>query len=254
MGTLTEDVYKYLLNKPLFNGYEGTISKYRGDLIKLFEVIPQIKFSNSTPDFYENKKTKIEKIMDIPSFQQKNIIYPKDIYTVYNQFCGYTMPNTTDLKPLCEIKRNPTEKIEILKRFRRLLDYFHDQNIVYGDIKQDNMLISDDSSKIGFCDLDNMIIDKIPIDLMTKAANYFIYYYKFFDYKLDSFIFNLFTVYYLYNFYPEKNYEGVIDYLQEKGAPLFTGKTDYKKIKEITEQMNNIDHNYNGEYYIDYIK
>lgn len=251
MYNISEDIYKKILYNPILKGHEAGISVFGSDLMKVFFVIPSPTWSRHS-DFYLNKRKKLEKIIQIPFFNTKNPVYPKNLYTVYNKFAAYTMPDRRDLKTLYQDKFSLGTKIEILKRYRRLLDYFHSENIVYGDIKGCNMLLSSDSKTLGFCDLDNMKVDDLSIDILSRCASYFCSKYGLIDYKLDSFMFNFLTIEYLLNIYSE-NYEMVFDFLDYNVVPNFSFSMNKVKVKSIFDELKNISPDYSGRYIIDYI-
>lgn len=252
MKDIPKNDYMIMLRKSILRGSEGVISIYQGNLIKLFSVVPSIKINGHTKEFYSAKRKKLEVIMTKNSFSKHNAIYPTQLYSVYEQFCGYAMPDRRDFRTLYNMKFSRNEKIEILKRFRRILDYFHSEKMVYGDIKGTNMLLSSSGTKTAFCDLDNIMVENIPIDKYARCASYFCRKYGAVDYKLDSFMFNFLTIEYLLGIY-SKNYENVFDFLDSNYVPQLSSNMDKKKVKSIFDELKNITPHYKGEYIIDYI-
>lgn len=254
MDSISWDIYNELIKNPLFWGYEGCLSVYGNDLMKLFRVFPIAGGYSEISDLYLNKRRKLEKILDKSSFSTYNLIYPKKLYSICNQFVSYTIPDRRDLKNLYSVKGfSINEKIEILKQYRKILDYFHCENIVFGDIKGQNILLSDDGKSMCFCDIDNVKVEDLPIDKLSRCAGYFCYDYGLVDYKLDSFMFNFLTLEYILDIY-SPNFESVFDFLDDGVVPNFSANMDNNKIKQIFNEMNDIDSNYSGEYIIDYIK
>ena len=40
--------------------------------------------------------------------------------------------------------------------WKKILEYYHSKDIIYGDVKDDNILINSVTGKISFCDMDNI--------------------------------------------------------------------------------------------------
>ena len=143
-------------------------------------------------------------------------------------------------------------QIIVLKKFRRILEYFHSNNIIYGDIKGSNMLVNKNLD-VCFCDIDNVSIDELDFDVMSRCLSYFYRCYGDISYKMDSFMFNMFTLEYLLEIY-SPNYEDVFDFLDLGQVVLFPNCTDKVMVKKIFHDIRNISDNYGGEYIIDYVK
>ncbi|MBO5139016.1 MAG: hypothetical protein J6B89_05220 [Bacilli bacterium] len=254
MNSISGDLYNKLFRSRVLSGSEAFLSAYKGDLMKLFYVLPKSSGYSKIDDLYLNKRKKLECIQNISGFSSHNLIYPKELYSVYNQFGSYTIPDRRDLSTLYGAKiRGVTRKIEILKGYRRILDYFHEQNIVFGDIKFNNMLLSSSGNIMGFCDLDNIMIGELPIDIMPRCSRYFCSKYGKVDYNLDSFMFNFLTLEYLLGIC-SPNFEEVFDFLDLNVVPNFSLNMDKVKVKSIFNELKNVDSNYSGSYIIDYIK
>lgn len=253
MQNLSKDLYNDLIKNKIFKGYEANISRYYDNLIKLFYVFPSERTSySSISDIHLNKRKKLERILDIRYFNKHNLIYPIDLYNVYYQFAAYTIPDRRDFIPIYDAKLDLDQKIIVLKKFRRILEYFHSNNIIYGDIKGSNMLVNKNLD-VCFCDIDNVSIDELDFDVMSRCLSYFYRCYGDISYKMDSFMFNMFTLEYLLEIY-SPNYEDVFDFLDLGQVVLFPNCTDKVMVKKIFHDIRNISDNYGGEYIIDYVK
>lgn len=254
MKNISGDLYNSLLRHNVLSGSEAVLSVYNGDLIKLFSVFPKSSEYNEAEDFHLNKRKKLEYIQNISGFSTHNLVYPKELYNVYNQFGAYTIPDRRDLSTLYNAKiRGITRKIEVLKEYRRILDYFHEHDIVFGDIKFNNMLLSLTGKIIGFCDIDNVMVGNLPIDVLSRCSRYFCSKYGKVDYMLDSFMFNFITIEYLLGIC-SPDFEAVFDFLDQNVVPSFSLGMDKVKVKSIFNELKNVDSNYSGSYIIDYMK
>lgn len=143
-------------------------------------------------------------------------------------------------------------KITCLKMIREKLRMFHELGIVYGDIKDDNILV-DGRGEIIFCDLDNMQVGDYSIDIMGTFAQDFVERYGVVDKKLDSYMMNLFTL----DQFPHQGwwYPGVISELQLGIYPMeFQKENNYLKNRKLVKEMVNVTEKYQGRYFIDQLK
>ena len=259
---ITKSEYYTILEKNIARGTEGAVSFYNGDLVKLF-------FKEGDPNtfeyfmFKEKLKSKLEKLKLLSSVSDfKNNLYPTGIINCNDDFCGYVLSCYIG-SSLYEMDKSCLDnftKIDILKRAKQILDYFHSIGIVYGDVKAANLLLSEDYSSIAFCDLDNIKfggfpMDNLPVNVMDFCDKYYGFTYSgFMDSKIDSYMFNLLTIE-LFMGESSDNYKGVFDYLNasfdSSNAFDFVKPESRAKVKSIYDELRCIDSSYSGKYIID---
>ncbi|MBO5139018.1 MAG: serine/threonine protein kinase [Bacilli bacterium] len=262
---ITREEYEYLLSNNISCGEEGAISFYNDRLLKLFfkEGDTGTLEYQLFRDKLENKRRKIDELIHLSGTSDFiNVLHPSGIVRYNDHFCGYIMSDYIDssLYAVDKSKIDTTIKVDILKRYKKILDYFHSIGIVYGDIKSKNLLISSDYSILAFGDLDNIKVRDLPIDNrpvnMVKFCDlyYGLTYDMFMTSIIDSYMFNLLTLEFLLG-YSSDNYKQVFDYLESpfNNSCLFDYVEDHAKVKvrSICEELKCINPSYSGRYIVD---
>ena len=241
---LTIDEYMRITEEQGFaKGGESIICKTdnRHTLYKFFRN-PDNDFLIDMP---ENKVKKIARLYQLnPNFAVK----PLSTISVGNYIVGYEMtynPNDILFKGA---RLSREEKIEILKKAKVALEHFKELNIVYGDIKSNNILIDPQTGEIKFCDMDNIQLEEYPIDLITLYVRHFVSKYGKIDNVVDAYMHNIMTLQQLGFPNPNPTYIDVIDTIEQGVYPV-----NYPiKAIETFESMTDI-RQFNGEYAIQYI-
>ena len=134
-------------NNVMFGG-EGKIYRtYENFLVKIY---------SDAERRYETIK-KIQKIIDM-DLRNKYIVWPKDIVYNNNEFVGYIMDEINDAKGLDMYRIYSFNNIAYKERFKicldllKLIQYLHDKNILVGDLKFDNVMITDVSRELYIID------------------------------------------------------------------------------------------------------
>lgn len=262
---ITREEYEYLLRNNISRGEEGAISFYNDRLLKIFfkEGDTGTLEYQVFRDKLENKSKKINELIHLSeTVDFINGLHPSGVVRYNNHFCGYIMSDCIDssLYDVDKSKIDISMKIDILKRYKKILDYFHSIGIVYGDIKSKNLLISSDYSTLAFGDLDNIKLGDLPIDNrpinMVKFCDlyYGLTYDIFMTSIIDSYMFNLLTLEFLLG-YSSDNYKQVFDYLESpfNNSSLFDNVDEcaHVKIKSICEELKCINPSYSGRYIVD---
>lgn len=158
-------------------------------VLKLFS--PDIDGEENQKNIMENK---FDKLIKLYNRQLKYLTLPINTVSCEGEFVGYEMNYCTDNEEFLLAPLYTEEKIEILKRIKEILEYFYRWDVIYGDLKSDNILINRKSGNITFCDIDNVQIQNNPMDLYpTELTNY---YKKCgnFDKRVHSYMHNLLTL------------------------------------------------------------
>ena len=210
----------------------------------------------------ENTDKKPEDIEKIRRNKQSKVIRLGAMETLQNElkvsatitdhqgkFIGYEMSSPVPLYPL---DTNPfvtaDEKVTYLRQLKRRLEDLHKHGIIYGDIKESNILWNSDQGVICFCDLDNTQIGTCKIDLVNYSISNFVDENGYISTGVDEYMFNILTLQQL--FYPNLDYRNVIDKLKR----LKPGETASKDFVKTLRKMKRTTNYYDGGYLIDYLR
>jgi hypothetical protein len=190
-----EQLHYLLVNNKIFSGCEAIICESDNPytLYKLFW-----NYNNQSP-MPENKVKKIELLYKM---QLEHSIRPVSTISYNDMIIGYEMTTDDNFQSyeLFHLDRN--ELIYFLEKTKKILEYFTNNGIIYGDVETRNILLNRNTGEIRFCDMDNVQIrnykmDKIP----DKLANYEML--RGIDYDVHPFMHNIMTMeaYQLYLYY-----------------------------------------------------
>ncbi len=215
---LDKDELFSLKTKSNLKGYESSIFIYGDSLIKVF----------NQKEVVENKVRKLKLI------SQTNIkdIKPTALVETQDGIIGYMMPYLKDYYNIDSLYIGKKKKKEIFIKLLDKIEKLHKEGIIYGDFNSKNLLFSSnvlDSSDFDLvlCDIDNVSIGGLDFDLKSKVEERYINKFGI-DETLDTYMYNLFTVCFMYNwemplvldhlrYYPHhfirlgKNYKYILD-------------------------------------------
>lgn len=194
----------------------------------------------------DNKQKKVMQL-----YQRKLLYTVEPLATIScnGEIVGYEMTHDFDdnsLNDLCNVPRK--NLIQYLRQSREILLYFASQDITYGDVTEDNLLINRKTGKVKFCDIDNMRVGSYPIDI--KGYSLTKYYEKVgeIDEIADAYMHNFLTLRSLS--YPKGRYD--TDIIYELRKEIYPSK--YKlPAREILHSMTTPEQ-FKGEYIIQYVK
>lgn len=199
------------------------------------------------PDLIEMSDNKFEKIKRLYVLQLEHSVKPVSTISMGGRLIGYEMTYDENDKSLLNTERSQEETIRILEESKRILEYFAQNDITYGDVNTGNILVNNKTGQITFCDVDNMRVGEFPIDI--KGRNSRIYELLGGDEAyLDAYMHNVMCLYefgcdeFGFLFTPvselvKKDYSRV---LTEESRPILTSMEEPKT--------------FNGEYIIQYAK
>ena len=113
----------------------------------------------------ENKIKKISRLYDM---QLKHSVQPLCTVSLDDVIVGYEMTSDVDLTKtqLCFLPFE--EKKYFLEKTKEILEYFSSLGIIYGDVEPRNILFDRNTGRIEFCDMDNIAIGDLPMDLLPN--------------------------------------------------------------------------------------
>ena len=221
-----EDYKKYC---PSYFGYESKIYKLEDEtLLKVFNerVNPNCKL----------QKLKLLSQIDVNTHFLKDLVYVDD------NFIGYTMQNLTKqgYKVINCCEHFGDKKIEISKLVWQRIKELHDIGIIYGDIREANILYN--GKDIILCDMDNVKIKDLFFDIVSEQNKQYLYKTHFNYDLMDNYVFNKFFVGY---------YQKI--YMPNMGKDILKKRLDNDKCRQIAHDMAFLNPNYNGELFIDHL-
>ena len=235
------------------SGAEGIIIKEPDKKVVRKILLSEVKedIDKKTEDIERIRRNKQSKVVRLGTMETlKNELKVSATITDYQgKFIGYEMSSPVPLYPL---DTNPfvtvEEKVEYLKQLKRRLEDLHQHGIIYGDIKESNILWNNEQGVICFCDLDNTQIGTCPIDLVNYSISNFVDENGYISTGVDEYMFNVLTIQQL--FYPNLDYRNVI----EKMRKLKPGDNASKEFAKTLRKMKRTTNYYDGGYLIDYLR
>jgi len=151
-------------NNVMFGG-EGKIYRtYENLLVKVY---------SDEERRYETAK-KIQRLMEL-DLRNKYIVWPKDIVYNNNEFIGYVMEEIRDAKGLDMYRIYSFLNISYKERFRicidllKMINYLHERNILVGDLKFDNILITNKSRELYIIDSGSFQVEDYSCGVFNAA-------------------------------------------------------------------------------------
>lgn len=204
-------------------------------------------FKDHNGNYIDMSDNKFKKILELHKLNLTSAVRPLSTISVNSHLVGYEMtynPNSVTLK---NSGFNREQKIEALKRTKEILEYFRTQDITYGDVKSNNILVDRKTGEIQFCDIDNIRIGEYPMDLVAEYVQPFDKCGKI--ELCDAYIHNLMTLQQLGfpNSYP--TFKEVARTLAQEIYP-----PNFKDEATVIFESMIIPRKFNGEYVIQYVK
>ena len=112
------------------------------------------------------KKSKVKKIELLHEIQPDYCITPIRTISLSGKIIGYEMTTDPNLETYKLYQLTNEELRYFLTKTKEILEYFSSLGIIYGDINYRNILFNRDTGEIKFCDMDNISINGIPMDIV----------------------------------------------------------------------------------------
>ena len=207
---LTQEEYEQIAtqNKIAFGG-EGIICKGENpnSLYKIF-----VEYDTTTPVGMSDNKH--EKIKELYQRQLEHAVQPLSTISLNGDLIGYEMTYDQDDISLERIFLFRHQLIRCLKETSEILKYFSSEDITYGDVKANNILINRRTKKAKFCDMDNIRLGEHPIDLLNDYVDSIYVGDGSIDSSVDAYMHNLMTLQKLNS--PGITYDEIIYRLADK--------------------------------------
>ena len=207
---LTEEVYRQIAtqNKIAFGG-EGIICRGENpnSIYKIF-----VEYDTINPvGMSDNKHSKVKELYQR---QLEHSVQPLSTISLNGELIGYEMTYDEDDISLERISLFRHQLIRSLKETGEILKYYASQDITYGYVKANNILINKKTKKAKFCDMDNIRLGQYPIDLLNDYVDSIYVGDGSIDESVDAYMHNLMTLQKLNS--PGITYDEIIYRLADK--------------------------------------
>lgn len=240
---LTSSEYQTMLDYCKFQtGGEGILFKgMRPDtLYKIF-----VDYETTTPiGLSDNKFNKILAMYERPL---EDSVQPLSTISIDGELVGYEMTYDEHDTTLDQIFLTRKQLIDALKGTSRILKYYAQNDITYGDVKANNVLINRKTKKTKFCDMDNVRYGEYPIDLITDHIESMLAPDQDIDERIDAYMHNLMTIQMLNA--PQLNYDEILYQLSEGKFRRFYKPEASEALATMASPKP-----FNGEYIVQYLK
>lgn len=193
----------------------------------------------------KNKEKKIELLHEMQISFFKN---PIRTLTLEGEFIGYEIEWDQQDRAWWEYSLTKRDKIELLRELKEKLKFLSNKKIIYGDLKDDNILINKATGKLSFCDIDNIQIGNLRMDLVQRSLKPLCNKNSLYDENAHIYMHNIYTINELYQKFD--TYQSLLSYLQEtplQGSPF--NERGNKIVKQLCQRKN-----ISSDYLIDNLK
>ena len=236
--TLSKDGLMYIkenLNQ-YHSGCEGIIIKGEDPRIvrKIFLYDIDETYTKPRKQVEKMRQNKLKKIQILGTMHQlKNDLRVTRTISHEGIFMGYEMISSYPQYPLDTNPLYVENIIPYLKRLRDILEDYHKHGIVFGDVKANNILQNQEFDIISFCDVDNIQIGNLPIDLPNFSIQRFQDENGIVNEAVDHYMFNLLTLSEL--FYGSTFYKNVEEKIRKGNFPDGLNQESYKILTKMAE-------------------
>ena len=154
----------------------------------------KVFFNPQTGEIAEMSDNKFKKITSLYQKDIASTVKPLSTISLGGRLVGYEMTYDPNDLPLNCLGMKRKESIDILKKTKDILVRFASNDIVYGDVKDNNVLVNIKTGEVKFCDMDNIQLGEYPIDLMGIDLKKYYQKCGIIDEKADAFVHNLLTI------------------------------------------------------------
>lgn len=240
---LSDDELDFIIKHNVFD-YGGEAIVCRNDnphtLYKLFT-------HPETSDVFRMCENKLQKIIWLYKHQLDGLVIPTATISNRGTLIGYEMPFDQDDESLLNTLLTEEEKIHYLHETAKILKSLPAYDVIYGDVKDDNILINTKTKTAKFCDIDNMKIGEYPIDIMGYGLHEYFDARQVIDPNADAFMHNLLLLEQLK--YNNLSHKEILTRLQTRPImPEFPEAVEQILTTLISPET------FQGEYAIEYIK
>lgn len=181
---------------------------------------------------------KEKKIVELYNMQLDYSTIPVRTISYKGNIVGYEMTTNPYYDTYKDYSLTLQEERQLLLKTRQVLEYFKSKGIIYGDIELRNILFNRETGDVIFCDMDNVHLDKYPMDLRPSTLEHY-YLSRDMDEGVHPYMHNLLTLR-LHDLGPYSNYFELRRTFTKSAIPII------HSMKEPSDFIN--------QYVIDHIK
>lgn len=133
---------------------------------------------------------------------------PLATLSVAKELVGYRIERPPDLVSLEELNLTRKQQIAVLRNSMHILEYFSSLDVTYADVKADNILVNPKTCEAKFCDIDNMRVKDLPVDLKGHDVMRYYEIHGYMDETVDAYMHDLLTLKCLS--FPQEKYSSAI--------------------------------------------
>ena len=240
---LTDKELEILIEESKFS-YGGEAMVLRNNNPHTLYKIFTIPGTDIEAEMDDNKFRKIIRLYNSPL---EGIVLPLSTISNRGKLIGYEMTYDEEDECLLDVIMSDSERTHFLHESKDILLYFTSQDVTYGDVKDDNVLVNRRTGKVKFCDIDNIRLQELPIDIMGHGLTEYFEVVRRIDEKADAYMHNLLFLEQLK--YNNLSHRAILNRLRAKPImPEFPEEVE-RIISTLIEPEK-----FNGEYAIQYIK
>lgn len=193
---------------------------------------------------------KLEKVKRLYQMQLENTVEPLALICASGTIVGYRMFHPERYLTLEKAVLSRKQRITAMRNSQETLEEFTRRNLIYSDIKGDNILVNSITGDIIFCDMDNICMPDLPTDVKPFELQLFCEAYGEFDKNAQVYMHNLLTLQQLgFKDYIPPHYRDVLLSLKKGQIPTGFKQNATPIIESMLDPQN-----FNGEYIAKYIK
>lgn len=236
---LRADILKFSCESMIVKSPQNT-------LYKVFDYESTLSLPQTRIDaIYNNKLEKLKALAAIPNLRFTTA--PSGLLYNAGEFCGYEMPyNPKDIS-LKEAGLDYEATLTTLRKVKFILNYLYRRDIIYADVNTGNILVNVDTNQVKLCDMDNVAIGELGVDVVLDETDWFLREYGKMDENVAAYMYNLLALEQIA--YPNRgNYEILYTLGRESEIPGFNNE-----VGRVVEKMLH-PKKFDGEDILQYVK
>ena len=183
----SDDLTKLLLYSSISCGSEGIILDAGKNIA--YKIFGDFLSNDKVTSMSDNKFSKIKKLYEL---DLDSLVKIYSTISMNGELIGYSMSYDKKDFTFNDIHYPNEYIIFVLKKLKEILLELARNDIVYGDVHDQNILINHRKKSVKMCDIDNMMVAGFPMDLKGSTINNYIKDRdNMVDSTLDAYMYNI---------------------------------------------------------------
>lgn len=127
------------------------------------------KIFNSVGKAIPMSNNKEKKVIRLYEREIEHSVKPVSTISLNGILIGYEMVDEYDFDSYKLYQLDKEELMHFLKETKNILEYFSSKGIIYGDMEPRNILFNRGTGEVKFCDMDNIQIDELEMDIFPYS-------------------------------------------------------------------------------------